>query len=251
MKNILLAVFCFIGLVSPAIMHGQSFTVAVPSDTVYATVTTTGGVTNNITNITAVNDTLKWYVDSTNFPADWLTSTAFGICDDYVCTFNNHYVLWNPATSSGDTFTSVYYANAAHDSTGNFDLSMSLGSATSIGPYWITVNVIGQGHAAGTSKNLTFNITRTPTGVPVVPNASSDVLLYPNPATDELNIVYDATADVKNIAVYNIIGKVMSVYKVTGPSANLNLEAMPSGIYFVRLSNSYGQVVATKKFTKQ
>ena len=245
MKNFLLAVFCFIGVASPAIMHGQSFTVQYPSDTVYATIVTTGTPANDITNITAVNDTLKWHVDSTNFPADWLTTTAFGICDDYVCRYNNFNVIWNPATNSGDTFTSVYYA----DSTGNFDLSLNLGSATSIGPYYITINVTGG--APGTSKNLTFIINRTPTGVPVVPNASSDVLLYPNPAADELNIVYDASADVKNIAVYNIIGKVMAVYKVTGPSANLNLEAMPAGIYFVRLANSYGQVVATKKFTKQ
>jgi len=80
---------------------------------------------------------------------------------------------------------------------------------------------------------------------------SAEVLLCPNPANDELNLVYDANADVKNIAAYNMMGTVMAIYKVDGPSANLNLEAMPSGIYFVRLSNSYGQEVPTKKFTKQ
>ena len=41
------------------------------------------------------------------------------------------------------------------------------------------------------------------------------------------------------------------VYKVNGNSANMSLENMPGGIYFVRLVNSAGNIVATKKFTKQ
>jgi hypothetical protein len=76
--------------------------------------------------------------------------------------------------------------------------------------------------------------------------------LYPNPAHNEVNLVYNTTADIKNIAVYNIIGKVIAVYKVTeNNSANLNLENLPSGIYFARLINSQGNVVVTRKFTKQ
>ena len=80
---------------------------------------------------------------------------------------------------------------------------------------------------------------------------AEDFVLYPNPAYNELNVVYDASLDVKNIAVYNIIGKVMSVYKVSGTSANLNIENIPSGIYFLRLYNSTGSVILTRKFTRQ
>jgi hypothetical protein len=74
---------------------------------------------------------------------------------------------------------------------------------------------------------------------------------YPNPAQNEVNVAYDANADIQNIALYSIIGKVLRVYKVTGNSANLDLENIPSGFYFVRLMNSHGDAVATRKFTKQ
>ena len=92
---------------------------------------------------------------------------------------------------------------------------------------------------------------KVPTAVTNINNQESNILLYPNPAREELNVVFSATADIKTIAVYNIIGKVLVVYKVTGDSANMNLENIPSGIYFVRLTNSHGDVVVTRKFTKQ
>jgi hypothetical protein len=94
-------------------------------------------------------------------------------------------------------------------------------------------------------------ICRTGVSVPTITHSANDVLLYPNPANNELNVVYDGSADIKNIGVYNIIGKLLTVYKVSGASANLNLEHIPSGIYFVRLLNSQGNAVVTRKFTKQ
>lgn len=249
MKNIIPSfLLC---LFASVIANGQSFTVAVPSDTVTATIAKTGAPSNSITNITGSNLILKWHVDSTSFPADWLTAPAFGICDNYTCYNNSGNSLWNAVTHIGDTFTSTYYANSAHDTTEGFGLSMDLTTAATMGSGWITITVTDQG-PTGTSKNLTFIINKVTTGVPSIPAVSGDITLYPNPARDELNIVYDANADIKNIAVYNIIGKVMAVYKVTGNnSANLNLENIPSGIYFVRLVNSHGSVVVTRKFTKQ
>lgn len=81
---------------------------------------------------------------------------------------------------------------------------------------------------------------------------ADDLLVYPNPAGNELNIVYDVSIEVKNIAVYNLIGKMVAVYKVTGTnSANLNLEALTPGIYFVRLYNAQGEVVLARRFTRQ
>ena len=100
------------------------------------------------------------------------------------------------------------------------------------------------------TKTETFIVNKWPTSVPVVTN-DDDITIYPNPAREELNVVYSNTADVKNIAVYNIIGKVMNVYRVSGNSANLNLRNVPAGIYFVRLLNANGGVVATRKFTRQ
>lgn len=98
----------------------------------------------------------------------------------------------------------------------------------------------------------TYIVTRTPTTSVANVKPNSEVSLYPNPASNSVNLVYDASADIRNIAVYNIIGKQVSLFRPTdNSSANLNIESIPAGIYFVRLINSRGDVVTTRKFTKQ
>jgi hypothetical protein len=82
-------------------------------------------------------------------------------------------------------------------------------------------------------------------------------------ATTALNVVFDIKfnritsqkefdADVKNIAIFNIKGEQVNMFKVgSTTSASLNVENLPAGIYFVRLMNGNGEVGATRKFTKQ
>jgi hypothetical protein len=98
-----------------------------------------------------------------------------------------------------------------------------------------------------------YAVSGTAMGTLPLLRCTDDVVVYPNPAPgNELNIVYDPSADVKRIAVYNLIGNMVAIYKVTGNnSANLNLETLAPGIYFVRLYNTQGDVVVAKKFTRQ
>ena len=249
MKKILLVLMGFTGLVSPALVFGQptgpSFTPT--ADTVWATVGGVASVHNDLTNTTTGSLNLSWHVKATSFPADWAAPAALGICDASMCRGNTaDTLLWNVALSApGQTFSCPYPAST----TSNLNLQLDLTAATTLGMHWLTVAVTDP--ATLYTKNVTWVINHVPVGVPSVANNANEMLIYPNPAHDEVNVVYDANADVKNIAIYNIIGKVMAIYKVNGPSANLNLENVPSGIYFVRLINSKGSVVLTKKFTKQ
>jgi hypothetical protein len=242
MKKILHLFIALLSLYSIPRVNAQSFTIA--SDTVYYTIGGVASINNAITNTTSAGFRLGWHVDTTDAPADWLLPSAFGICDDSLCRYNsNDMQLWNDTTHVGQGFTSGTYQPGIP---GAFYLSLDLSTA-SIGTHYFVVSVGGLG---GTRK-MTFIINKVPTAVPSVNNPPVDVLLYPNPASNELNLVYDAASDIKNVAVYNIIGKVMAVYKVNGNSANLNLDNVPSGIYFVRLYNGSGNVVVTRKFTKQ
>ncbi len=196
-------------------------------------------ITNNIAITTTTPFTIDWKVVETNFPADW--QSIFQACDNNSC-----YPLPTLLPiSAGRTKTSAEYFNGP----GAFSIGADFASVTSYGTYYVRFKFMSNATTDTTVETFIFN--RTTTGVSSLIKSTDDVVIYPNPANNELNVVYDANADVKNIAVYNIIGKVMTVYKVTGESANLNLEAIPSGIYFVRLLNSHGAVVATRKFTKQ
>ena len=253
MKKILPLIVCFIGLLYSAKLEAQTFSIeAAPSDTVWQSITGSSTIADYITNLTSGTLTIKWRVNGTNFPSDWLDSAALGICDDQYCRQNGSGQLWNG--SLGTAFTAPYYANGTHDSVGDFHMQLNLSGATTTGTYYLNVSMqdITNGPVGSEIKNTTFVVSKFPTAINNINSQEYNVVLYPNPAHDEVNVVYDANADIKNIAVYNIIGKMLTVYKVTNnTSANLNLENIPSGIYFVRLFNSHGNVIDTRKFTKQ
>ncbi len=249
MKKILFLLFGAASLFSSFMLEAQTFSIpSDPSDTVNTPAL--GGaytVYSNIKNITGSNLQIKWKVLATNMPADWLSSLQ--ICDRDNCRPIS--LLWNSATSTGIPYTPTYHANSTHDSVELFSVGLDLTSVTSTGThYFITINMVDQG-TGNYTKNFTIFFNRQNVGVNNTVAPASDILMYPNPAKEELNVVYEGVPDIKNIAIYNIIGKVMAVYHVNESSANLNLESMPSGIYFVRLLNSTGNVVVTKKFTKQ
>ncbi len=252
MKKTLLIVLMFLGVLAPGFVKAQTFTV--PNDTVYTTIpvgTYHEDVFNNITNISYTTGlVINWHCVNSNFPADWCKQGVFGICDNKLCYSNTgDTMLWSRATNTGGQITSNTAHAYALDTPGQFDMQISLPPNASSGTFFMTINLAD--YSSTYNKNITFVFNRQTTAVSNVNKVSSDILLYPNPAMNDLNVVYDAGLDIKTIAVYNIIGKVMSVYKVPGTSANLNLENVPSGIYFLRLYNGDGENVVTKKFTKQ
>ncbi len=252
MKKTLLIALMFLGVLAPGFVKAQTFTV--PYDTVFVNMpagTLHADAFDNITNITYASGlVINWHCIASNFPADWCNHLAMGICDNKTCYPNKgDTLLWNRNNMSGSLMTSNTLLPYVLDTPGQFELQMSLGPNSSSGVFYLTVNLADA--VSSYTKNITFLFNRPTTAITYVNKVSEEVILYPNPAMNDLNVVYDAGLDIKTIAVYNIIGKVMSVYKVPSTSANLNLENVPSGIYFLRLYNGDGENVVTKKFTKQ
>ena len=86
-------------------------------------------------------------------------------------------------------------------------------------------------------------LKNTTTGV--FQNEKAGVKVYPNPATDYINI------DCKEndvIEIYNIGGTLMKSLKSAGQKSTINVSTFPNGIYLVKLSNGSG--IATNKFIK-
>lgn len=79
----------------------------------------------------------------------------------------------------------------------------------------------------------------------------NDIALYPNPAHGELNIAVDPNMGIKTISVYNLIGKLVISAKVTGSAIKMDIEDIPTGIYFLRAIDAQGRVVTSRKFTHQ
>lgn len=78
----------------------------------------------------------------------------------------------------------------------------------------------------------------------------AQMLVYPNPATDALNIdINNANFKNSEIVIYNISGTEVLRSNMTSNSAQLNIETLSAGVYFVKVSNPNG-FNKTVKFVK-
>uniref|UniRef100_UPI002612E198 T9SS type A sorting domain-containing protein n=1 Tax=uncultured Winogradskyella sp. TaxID=395353 RepID=UPI002612E198 len=73
-----------------------------------------------------------------------------------------------------------------------------------------------------------------------------DVSMFPNPATNEVNLKSNKLSDV-SIRIYNTLGKLMFYGKNLDlyNGLRINVSAFQSGVYFVKLNSEKGEI--TKK----
>ena len=67
--------------------------------------------------------------------------------------------------------------------------------------------------------------------------------LYPNPASNVINI--EATADVQNISVYNLLGQEVMNRQTSGTSVSLDVSSLNAGVYVIKTMID-GNVSSTK-----
>ncbi|MGQ1784492.1 LamG-like jellyroll fold domain-containing protein [Saccharicrinis sp. GN24d3] len=88
------------------------------------------------------------------------------------------------------------------------------------------------------------NKTSVPTDVEEVNN--NTVKLYPNPCTDVLHI---ASSEVVSVEVYNMAGsKLLAVRDVNGV---VDMTAIVTGVYMVKMLNKQGEVIAVSKVVRK
>ena len=187
---------------------------------------------------------ISWKVTAVTMPASW--QPTISICDNHSCyTWS---LLWPSTPHISDTYA---VAGALTFPTPNdFHASIDLCGDTNRATGYLTVLLTNM--ATSHDTTMVYAFTNVPNAIPGVVKSEDNISLYPNPTTSSVNITYVPEDDIKLIAVYNMIGKEVATYRpISDRSANLGLENVGSGIYFIRLVNSKGSVVATRKFTKQ
>jgi len=232
MKKIILS--ALLGLASLS-MYAQSF-LTQNGDTVMVNYSGPSDISiyNMVKSATPNDIYIKWRVIGHNIPTDW---TFGGLCDNITC--------WDADVLNGGNYISDGYGASYED----FHAIFNGTNASMNSMAWIRVQLNDTVNMY--SRTLTFVATKWAASVSNVSKGDADVSIYPNPAHNNVNVVFDANLGVKNIAVYNLIGKAVKVFKVNGNSAKLEISDTPAGIYFIRLINAQGQIVATRKFTRQ
>jgi hypothetical protein len=95
-------------------------------------------------------------------------------------------------------------------------------------------------------------LNKTTTGVEDLAQkiANTKLLVYPNPATDVLNInINNANFKNSEVVVYNISGAEVLKTNMANSNAQINIETLSNGIYFVKVTNQNG-FNKTVKFVK-
>lgn len=247
MRNVLLTLF--IVLCSFASASAQIVTAASNSDSsvgYYNGLTTE--VHNHIKSGSSAPMVLRWSVLSANFGTGW-DMIGSGVCDNNLCYSATPGSASNNIFNNGSQYTSYPY----NTSFGDFHVVFA--STTTPPPLGSSAVVrvsMRDTSGATPARLLTFIAYKAATGVTNI-NSSDDVVIYPIPARKEVNVVFDESAGIKYIAVYNLIGKLMGpVYRPSANgSARIDISDIPSGIYFLRLMDATGRVAVTRRFTKQ
>ena len=99
------------------------------------------------------------------------------------------------------------------------------------------------------ADTTTYVFTVFATDVNNIKANAKDVVIYPNPATDKLNVSLPKGGDAKKITLHNFVGKEVANYNVTSENISLNIKDIPAGMYYIRVADAQGRVIQTKRFT--
>jgi hypothetical protein len=112
----------------------------------------------------------------------------------------------------------------------------------------VTIITLDATHPTANDIAFKINADDFTTGIIDLSQFSS-VSLYPNPVSNELNIIgLDKVTGTKYISLTTITGIQIASESVEGDSAKLNLKGMTSGVYLIRISTASGS--ATYRIVK-
>jgi len=246
------------------VLNTCSFTVTINENYCMPTIDTAEAI--SLVNIAGINNdsdpgSLETYEDFTEIVAEVNAGSSYEtICKGNTAgpylNFFTAFVDWD-RNGDFDGVNERYEIGEITESTGNDDLqatgSIDVPADALLGPTTLRI-VKNYGETAGSPCNpgsgfgqvedYTINVN------PALSAASFDknsLKFYPNPVKDILTL-FNATA-IEKVSVYNMLGQEMLVAKINANSGQVNLSALPTGSYMVKVVS--GNASNTIKVLKQ
>ncbi len=110
------------------------------------------------------------------------------------------------------------------------------------------LKIYEKGNEANNYVQFTYKYDANYVGVDNINNTSFSV--YPNPATDILNIRIPENINSPELRLTNIIGKAILKTNLADSKNKINIKNLPAGIYFVTIISN-GSIIDTKKLIKK
>lgn len=170
---------------------------------------------------------------------------------------------WKPLTSVMDTFTvgGVHHAdtmsaiNAITGASGWYPVHIDFSSDPNVNNnanFAVSIRLAGPNSilTSGNDRydNFAVHGTSTTTGVDDINGQAAGYNVYPNPATNQVNIISTQYSGAKVITIYNVVGQVVSQTQSQGlQTTTINTSGLNAGIYFVEIKElSTGNKYTTK-----
>lgn len=176
--------------------------------------------------------------------------------------FNSHTLWGNKIVNVGDgynegPFFSIMDVNgdglcaplAFNISASNTPLNILTGT--------LSTYVVTDITASATNYNTTNSISYTKTlYCGVLPNevnemkiSKDNISVYPNPASDKINIVFsDRIAVATNVEIFDTFGKMVLLENIANNVNSIDVSSLTKGLYLIKIKNEYSEVV--NKFIK-
>lgn len=168
--------------------------------------------------------------DAINITFNQIPVVTFTTAVPVVCLADQAFPL-TTGSPSGGTYSGTGVT------AGSFDPQLA-----GIGTYAITYTFTD---SAGCTSSATDSLT-VDACLGIVNNAAVGVMLFPNPANEVLNIVFDRAATGKMIYISDVTGRVVYAENSNGrKQITINIQDLSSGIYFVNAGGT------TMKFVKE
>jgi hypothetical protein len=216
-------------LVLSNFVAAQNFTI-IPKSSKIQGASTKNIIEKNITftnKSNEIGDTVFNYeVIEVSMPSAWVLA----ICDPFTCLEGSGVV----------GFKSSFIKNK--NDSGYFKVDFSPNGTPGNGTTRIVVK------SAKTAYADTITVEGKVWGVAVKEvKQNKEFSFYPNPAKDELYLKYFSKESFQ-VEIYNILGSKVKTFTLNGGQANVNIEELSNGIYFLRFKDD--EKVISKTFTK-
>ncbi len=115
-------------------------------------------------------------------------------------------------------------------------------------------HVYGYNGATSATNCYTLRVqlgTATQQELPSSEASKITVKAFPNPVADKLTVYLTGDNTRKNLIIYNVDGKVIYSQPVTDMFTTLDVKKIPGGVYYLKLTDTDGNLLHSEKFVKQ
>jgi hypothetical protein len=82
-----------------------------------------------------------------------------------------------------------------------------------------------------------------------ITNATSNLSIYPNPASNRVNINLRNNKEIAKVIITNVLGEVVKTTMINGENTKLSIEELINGVYYVSIETT--NQVTTKSLVKK